>query len=68
MKNDNPPNGEQSKRIQQWQPWAHSTGPKTKAGKERSKMNALKTGRHSKPMKEIEKIIRAQLKWLRNLK
>lgn len=34
----------QTQIINQQQPWRKSTGPKTKAGKERSKMNARKHG------------------------
>lgn len=29
------------------QPWRHSTGPRTEAGKLRSRANALKTGRYA---------------------
>jgi len=33
--------------MKQWKPWEQSTGPKSAAGKEKSKMNALKHGWYS---------------------
>ena len=33
----------QSERIKRVKPWLKATGPKTQAGKDRSKMNALKS-------------------------
>ena len=33
------------------QPWANSTGPRTAQGKDRSRMNALKSGRHTAQMR-----------------
>lgn len=55
--------------IQSWKPWEMSTGPKTDAGKDISKMNAFKHGarseltslmrmvlmRHAKDLKEMKK-------------
>lgn len=36
----------QAAAIRRWEPWRKSTGPKTLAGKERSSINALKTGEY----------------------
>lgn len=37
----------QSEAIKSWKPWKQSTGAKTKAGKDVSKMNAFKHGAYS---------------------
>jgi len=34
----------QAEAIRRWQPWTHSTGPRTEAGKERASLNAYKGG------------------------
>jgi len=34
----------QAKLIQQWRPWEKSTGPRTKAGKDKVSQNAYKGG------------------------
>lgn len=39
---------QQAERIRKTRPWERSTGPTTKAGKERSCLNALKHGRDSR--------------------
>lgn len=36
-----------AERIRQHQPWKHSTGPKSEAGKMRSSMNAIRHGERS---------------------
>jgi hypothetical protein len=43
----------QSELIRQTKPWEFSTGPKTQAGKERSKMNAFKHGACNAEIKSI---------------
>jgi hypothetical protein len=48
----------QSQIIKKWQPWEHSTGAKTVDGKERSKMNALKSGAYSQRTKELYQLIK----------
>lgn len=42
--------------IQTWQPWKQSTGAKTTAGKEKSKMNAMKDGSNRSVMRELGKL------------
>lgn len=37
----------QAETIQKHKPWEHSTGPKTKKGKARSRYNALVTGQYA---------------------
>lgn len=40
--------------IRTWQPWKKSTGAKSAAGKEKSKMNALKHGMRGAIFRELE--------------
>jgi len=47
----------QSELIHRWRPWNQSTGAKTPAGRERSKMNALKHGGRSAEMKSSRAFI-----------
>ena len=49
----------QSERIKRVKPWLKTTGPKTQAGKDRSKMNALKT---SPEMHELKKLYKDLMK------
>ena len=44
-------------RILQSKPWEKSTGPRTKEGKLKSSQNALKHGRRSRIMTEINRVI-----------
>ena len=55
----------QSERIRQQKPWEHSTGPRSAAGKEAVKDNALKHGWRSAPVRELEGILHEQRKFLR---
>src|SRR5690348_6690406 len=49
----------QARLIRNWRPWEHSTGPKTEAGKERSKKNARTVhGLHSKQWKAVMSALR----------
>lgn len=47
----------QAEAIKNWQPWQHSTGAKTKEGKETSKMNAFKHGAYAKRFYALQSII-----------
>jgi hypothetical protein len=49
----------QAKLIQQWRPWEKSTGPKTKAGKEKISLNAYKGGTW-KQLRELAAVLREQ--------
>ena len=53
----------QSQLIHNWQPWRYG-GPKSVAGKEKSKMNSVKHGLYSKRMRELKKCfkVRRQIK------
>ena len=37
----------QAEAVKRWKPWEKSTGPKSRAGKDRAKMNALKHGNYA---------------------
>jgi hypothetical protein len=50
----------QAERIQQWQPWQKSTGPKTTNGKARSRMNARKHGARSQEWLALQRLIKSQ--------
>ncbi len=54
----------QAEAIKQWQPWAKSTGPKTKTGKERASLNALKTGDHSLVMARWRDVLKINAEFL----
>ncbi len=53
----------QAAAVKIWAPWAHSTGPKTKAGKAKSSQNARK--HYDEPMR---KALRAQARYLAEAK
>jgi hypothetical protein len=53
----------QAKLIQQWRPWEKSTGPKTKAGKDKISQNAFKGG-FWKVLRELSAALREQEKRL----
>ena len=54
--------------IRKHRPWKKSTGPKTKEGKEKSSLNALKMSRQEKDnkqeMAQIRKILQSQLQFM----
>jgi hypothetical protein len=52
---------------QTWQPWKKSTGAKTTAGKEKSKMNAMKHGRSRATMRELGKLFAEGNRLLREI-
>ncbi len=51
-----------------WQPWNSATGPKTRKGKRKARMNAMKTGAHSSEIKAIKKFFAAVRKQLAETK
>lgn len=52
----------QRKAIYRWRPWDKSTGPKSKAGKDRVALNALKHGNRSQAAQEEMRLIRKLLR------
>lgn len=53
----------QAEAIQQWQPWAKSTGPRTKAGRAAARGNAWKGGQ--RPMlRSLSRALQGQREWL----
>jgi hypothetical protein len=48
----------QAELIKNWQPWKHSTGATTTAGKDKAKMNALKHGAYSNEMKQLNQLLK----------
>lgn len=53
----------QAAHIRRTKPWLKTTGPRTAAGKARSRMNAYKHGFRTRAFADIRKILR----WQRNL-
>lgn len=49
----------QATAIQRWKPWEQNPGVKTAAGKEISKMNALKHGARSAWVRQLSAALRA---------
>ena len=56
----------QAERCRQNKPWEKSTGPITPRGKSKSSMNALKSGAHSRKMKEFVKMLQANRAFLKH--
>ena len=54
----------QSALLRRLKPWTRSTGPRTAAGKEKSRMNALRLGFRSAQMKEFNAILRVHRRFL----
>ena len=57
----------QAELIRQWQPWTQSTGPKTKAGKQRVSQNALKAGEHCAELRLMRRELAEHARALRRL-
>lgn len=57
---------QQAERCRRNKPWEKSTGPKTSAGKQRSKRNAIKHGRRSLAWKQIRLLckVNSDFLWL----
>ncbi len=58
----------QAEQIRQWQPWAKSTGPKTKQGKLIASQNSRKNGLHSREIQKLKAILLLQQRNLQNLR
>ena len=58
----------QAESIRRHKPWEKSTGPRTQAGKERCKMNALKNGDYSLAAKEVAKALRSNRDFLTHIR
>jgi hypothetical protein len=58
----------QAQRIRIIQPWLHSTGPKTIAGKTKTSQNTLKHGGRNTVMRQISQLLKQQRIFLKNLK
>src|SRR5689334_1952589 len=52
----------QAAAIRTWQPWRHTTGPRTDAGKARCMMNALRHGFRSREHIEVTRLARHVLR------
>lgn len=57
----------QAELMRHWKPWERSTGPKTEAGKEVSKMNGWKHGRRSSETIELDRTLSSMTRQLREL-
>jgi hypothetical protein len=57
----------QASRIRQQKPWERATGPRTQAGKETSKANALKHGWHTAAAAELRQLLREQRHYTRGV-
>ena len=56
----------QAERIRQTRPWEKSTGPKTAAGKESSKMNAYTHGLRSRHGKALRRALKLNYEFVKN--
>ncbi len=55
----------QAKNCRKTQPWEHTTGPRTAAGKEAVKNNALKHGLRTAEITELRRLLRVQKAFIR---
>ena len=53
-----------AQRARKNKPWRHSTGPKTAAGKARSRLNSYKHGLHSVACRELKWVLREQSRYV----
>ncbi len=58
----------QAERIKAFKPWLKSTGPKTKSGKKRSSLNALKHGERSLLAQHAEKALKFHRQFMKESK
>ncbi len=56
----------QAEAIRRWKPWEKSTGPKTRAGKARCKMNAYRHGLYTLEGKALREALRLNQEFVRN--
>lgn len=57
----------QAERIRQWKPWRFSTGPRSRAGKDKVSMNAFRHGLSSKPVRDFVAVLRRQQKFIKDI-
>jgi hypothetical protein len=57
---------QQSLRIRRWQPWKHSTGPRTNEGKAITSLNAFKGGLRAS-LKLMAKFLRDQRDYINDI-
>ena len=58
---------QQALNIRNWKPWAASTGPKSQAGKDRSKINAQRHGLRGREYQLLRKQLHEQYRTLNKL-
>lgn len=58
----------QAEAIKNWKPWEKSTGPRTSYGKNRSALNALKTGERSVRQAQYATLFRLNRDFIRLFK
>jgi len=56
----------QAELIRQWAPWAKSTGPKSRAGKERVARNSWRGG-HRQQLRALSKMVNAEIRQARDM-
>ena len=57
----------QAEKIKNWKPWEKSTGPKTRGGKRRARMNALTHGFHTPEHKVLRQALKLQREFTRGV-
>ena len=58
----------QSERIRALKPWLKSTGPKTRSGKKRSSLNALKHGERTLLAQQAAKALKLHQQFMKEIK
>ena len=58
---------QQSRRIHEWRPWEHSTGPRSRDGKARASRNAYKGGGQAVVLQTLRRMLREQERARRTL-
>lgn len=58
---------EQAARCRRNRPWEKSTGPKTDAGKDQSRQNALVHGLRGEPGRRLREVLRAQRDFVKSV-
>lgn len=57
----------QAARIRQQKPWGHATGPKTEAGRQRVRLNAVKHNMRSDAMLRLRRALKRQRRFMQLL-